>query len=465
MKKSLMAVLFAGTLFFSSCTQEVVIDDAQLQEIVDAAVAAALQNYPNTQAIADAAAAAATQAVNSGIASLDINGAIQAALDAADAIANPEVVPVGNGGVFQITTNTTWTNDKIWFMSGKVVVTSGATLTIEEGTIVKAAGGQGSNATVLVIAQGGKINAVGTAAKPIIFTDFQDQITYAHGGVSPNRSLGDRGKWGCVVILGKAKVGEDGGTEDIEGITSGFDFTVYGGSDDADSSGVLKYVSIRHTGTQVAGGDELQGLTMGGVGSGTVVENIELLGSNDDGIEIFGGSVNVTNLVIYGHKDDGIDLDEAYKGTISNALIYMAADSDTAFEIDGTEDSTNTIVGEYTIQNVTVYGNLDAESTFTLADYKATPTGVNKNIAYIDFKDGSGYKGIAANTYSGAGTTTAASKLFFDSIYYIGGSANTKTTVLNGKASEASATWLTVASTKPSSAGADESIFGWTQVK
>lgn len=457
MKKSLMAALFAGTLFFASCEQEVVIDDAQLQEIVDAAVAAALQNYPNTQAIADAAAAAATQAVNSGIASLDINGAIQAALDAADAIANPEVVAVGNGGVFQITTNTTWTNDKIWFMSGKVVVTSGATLTIEEGTIVKAAGGQGSNATVLVIAQGGKINAVGTAAKPIIFTDFQDQITYAHGGVSPNRSLGDRGKWGSIVVLGKAKVGEDGGTEDIEGITSGFDFTVYGGSDDADNSGVLKYVSIRHTGTQVAGGDELQGLTMGGVGSGTVVENIELLGSNDDGIEIFGGSVNVTNLVIYGHKDDGIDLDEAYKGTISNALIYMAADSDTAFEIDGTEDSTNTIVGSYTIEDVTVYGNLDAESLTTLGDYKSSPTGSNTNIAYVDFKDGSGYKGIAATQYN-AGT------LSFESVKYVGGSANTKATVLNGKASEASATWLTVATTKGTT-GADESVFGWTQVK
>ena len=465
MKKSLMAALFAGTLFFASCDQEVVIDDAQLQEIVDAAVAAALQNYPNTQAIADAAAAAATQAVNAGIASLDINGAIQAALDAADAIANPEVVNVGTGGVLEITTNTTWTNDKIWFMSGKVVVKSGATLTIEEGTIVKAAGGQGSNATVLLVAQGGKINAVGTAAKPIIFTDFQDQITYAHGGVSPNRSLGDRGKWGSIVVLGKAKVGEDGGTEDIEGITSGFDFTVYGGSDDADNSGVLKYVSIRHTGTQVAGGDELQGLTMGGVGSGTVIDNVELLGSNDDGIEIFGGSVNVTNLVVYGHKDDGIDLDEAYKGTISNALIYMAADSDTAFEIDGTEDGTGTIKGEYTVQNVTVYGNLDAENTATLGDYKSGATGLNKNIAYVDFKTGSGYKGIDAGKYGGAGTATAVDKLFFNSVVFVGGSANTKATLLNGKASEDSATWLTVASTKAATAGADESVFGWTQVK
>ena len=189
------------------------------------------------------------------------------------------------------------------------------------------------------------------------------------------------------------------------------------------------------------------------------------MGSNDDGIEIFGGSVNVTNLVVYGHKDDGIDLDEAYKGTISNALIYMAADSDTAFEIDGTEDGTGTIKGEYTVQNVTVYGTLDAEKTATLGDYKSGATGLNKNIAYVDFKDGSGYKGIDAAKYGGAGTATAVDKLFFNSVVFVGGSANTKATLLNGKASEDSATWLTVASTKAATAGADESVFGWTQVK
>jgi hypothetical protein len=170
-------------------------------------------------------------------------------------------------------------------------------------------------------------------------------------------------------------------------------------------------------------------------------------------------------LVIYGHKDDGIDLDEAYKGTISNALIYMAADSDTAFEIDGTEDGTGTIKGEYTIQNVTAYGNLDAENTFTLGDYKSGATGLNKNIAYVDFKDGSGYKGIDANKYGGAGTATAVDKLYFNSVLFVGGSTNTKATVLNGKATEDSATWLTVASTKASTAGADESVFAWTQVK
>ena len=465
MKKSILALLFSGAILFTSCQTEAVVDSAEVQKIVDAAVAAALANYPNTQAIADAAAAAATQAVNSGLATLDINGAIEAALEAADALTNPEVVNVGSGGTEEITTNTTWTNDKIWLMSGKVVVTDGATLTIESGTIVKAAGGQASNATVLVIAKGGKINAVGTAEKPIIFTDFQDQLTYAHNGVSPNRQLGDRGKWGCVIILGKATVGEDGGEDDIEGISADLDFTKYGGSDDADNSGTLKYVSIRHTGTQVGGGDELQGLTMGGVGSGTTIDNIELLGSNDDGIEIFGGSVNVSNLLVYGHKDDGIDLDEAYKGTISNALVFLADDSDTAFEIDGTEDGTGNTVGEFTIKNVTVYGKLDnAEKTATFGDWKSDATGLMHNVAYVDFSDSSSFKGIDDTTYGGVSTTTAVGKLFFNNFNVIS-SAATKASVLNGLVTEASASWLNIGSTKTSSMGADESVFSWTQIK
>ena len=461
MKKSILALLFSGAILFTSCETEAVVDNAEVQKIVDAAVAAALQNYPNTQAIADAAAAAATQAVNSGLATLDINGAIEAALSAADALANPTVVRVGTGGVTYISSNTTWTNDKIWLMDGKIVVEGGATLTIEAGTIVKAAAGTGANATVLIVAKGAKIEAVGTADKPIIFTDANDQIVYANGSTSPNRSVTDKGLWGSVIILGNGVVGAANGEANIEGVVSGYEFTKYGGSNNAESSGTMKYVSIRHTGTAVSPGNELQGLTMGGVGSGTVIENIELIGSEDDGIEIFGGAVNVTNIVIANFDDDGIDLDQAYDGTISNAVVIMAPGSDTVFEIDGTEEPNDAILGEYTVKNVTAYGRSDAAKFDTFGNWKSDATGFNENVLFVDFPAGTTLGGIDADTYDGAGTTTAEGKLNFKDFIVV--TSDSKTTVIGGQVEEASATWISVSTTRPSAKGADESVFGWTQ--
>ena len=461
MKKSILALIFSGAILFTSCETEATVDSAEVQKIVDAAVAAALQNYPNTQVIADAAAAAATQAVNAGLASLDINGAIEAALSAADALANPTVVRVGTGGVTYISSNTTWTNDKVWLMDGKIVVQNGATLTVEAGTIVKAAAGTGANATVLIVAKGAKIEAIGTAEKPIIFTDANDQIVYANGTTSPNRSVTDKGLWGSVIILGNGIVGAASGEANIEGVVSGYEFTKYGGSNNAENSGTLKYVSIRHTGTAVSPGNELQGLTMGGVGSGTVIENIELIGSEDDGIEIFGGAVNVTNIVIANFDDDGIDLDQAYDGTISNAVVIMAPGSDTVFEIDGTEEPNNAIVGEYTIKNVTAYGRSDAAKFDTFGNWKSDATGFNENVLFVDFPASTTLGGIDSDTYDGAGTAPIEGKLNFKDFIVV--TSDSKATVVGGQVDEASATWISVSTTRPSSKGANESVFSWTQ--
>ena len=200
---------------------------------------------------------------------------------------------------------------------------------------------------------------------------------------------------------------------------------------------------------------------MGGVGSGTVVENIELIGSEDDGIEIFGGAVNVTNIVIGNFDDDGIDLDQAYAGTISNAVIIMATGSDTAFEIDGTEEPNDAITGEYTVKNVTAYGKADATKADTLGDWKSDATGFNDNILFVDFKAGTTLAGIDADTYDGAGTATIAGKLNYRDVVVV--TADTKTAVIAGKVADASATWLTVSATRPSGKGADESVFAWTQ--
>ena len=467
MKKSFLALALSGAMLITSCEQEVVIDDAQLQSIVDAAVAAALANYPNTQEIADAAAAAATAAVANGLG--DIDSAIQDALDAAEALTNPPVVRVGTGGVSYISSDTTWSNDKIWLMDGKIVVEDGATLTIEEGTIVKGSAGTGANATVLIIAKGAKINAVGTADKPIIFTDANDAIVYANGTTSPNRSLTDKGLWGSVIILGKGIVGVANGEASIEGVVSGYEFTKYGGSNNADNSGTMKFVSIRHTGTAVSPGNELQGLTLGGVGSGTVLENIELIGSEDDGFEIFGGAANVTNLLIGNFDDDGIDLDQAYAGTISNAVVFLSDGSDTAFEIDGTEE--NSITGEYTVENVTVYGKASVIKSDTFGNWKDRATGLNDDILFVDFKEGSTFGNITdleenkesegGPTYAGAGTATAEGKLFFNSVTVVSSSA--KADLAKDDTDLANATWLTVSASRPSTGGADESVFAWTQ--
>jgi hypothetical protein len=462
MKKLFFALVMSTALVSTSCETEATVDAATIQQIVDAAIAAALANYPDypdTQAIADAAAAAATAAIASGLG--DIDSAIQDALDAAAALTNPPIVRVGTGGVTEITSDTTWTNDKIWLMDGKVVVQDGATLTIEEGTIIKGSAGTGSNATVLIIAKGAKINAVGTAEKPIIFTDANDQIVYANGTTSPNRSATDKGLWGSVIILGKGIVGAANGEANIEGVVSGYEFTKYGGSNNADNSGIMKYVSIRHTGTAVSPGNELQGLTMGGVGSGTTIENIELIGSEDDGIEIFGGAVNVTNIVIANFDDDGIDLDQAYAGTISNAVVILGSGSDTAFEIDGTEEPNDAIVGEYTLQNVSVYGRADAAKFDTFGNWKSDATGFNDNVVFVDFPTGSTLGGIDADTYDGAGTAAVEGKLNFRD--FVAVTSDSKTDVVAGQVEEASATWISVSSTRPTGKGADETVFAWTQ--
>ena len=243
-------------------------------------------------------------------------------------VTTPETETVGAGGIYYIDDAVTWTNDRIWLMNGKVVVRTGGSLTIEAGTIIKSENAQGVDATALIVANGARIIANGTAESPIIFTDINDNIDYNDGIISPNRVPTDAGKWGGIIVLGNATVGQDGGTDDIEGIAAGFEWTSYGGDDDSDSSGSMSYISIRHSGTQLAGGDEIQGLTLGGVGSGTTVNHIEIVGSNDDGIEIFGGSVNIDNVVIFGQRDDALDIDQGYNGTITNAVLALRANSD-----------------------------------------------------------------------------------------------------------------------------------------
>lgn len=203
-----------------------------------------------------------------------------------------------------------WTADNEYLLDGMVFVEDGAELWIEPGTVIKAEDGTGNNASGLVISQGGKIFAEGTAENPIIFTSKYDDGSLSYQ---------DRGLWGGIVILGYAPT-NNATVRQVEGINEivgeGDNRANYGGDNPEDSSGVMRYVSIRHTGIAVGdqAGNEIQGLTLAGVGNKTVIEYIESFASDDDGYEFFGGTVNTRYMISAFAADDGFDWDEGFSG-------------------------------------------------------------------------------------------------------------------------------------------------------
>ena len=278
-----------------------------------------------------------------------------------------------------ITSNTTWETGKVYVLSGRISVVSGVTLTIQPGVIVKGEVGTGANATALVIARGAKINAAGTATQPIIFTTVADEIQPGQIA-SPNLDPTLEGLWGGLIVLGKAKGSFAGDVTEIqiEGIPASDTNGLYGGSDDADNSGVLKYISIRHGGANIGEGNEINGLTLGGVGSGTVIENVEVVANQDDGIEWFGGTVSVKNALIWNSGDDAVDTDQAWAGTLDNFLIICGANTDHALEIDGPEGSYN---AAHTVKNGSVKGHPASE----FGDFRASARGTFENIYFFNF--------------------------------------------------------------------------------
>lgn len=200
-----------------------------------------------------------------------------------------------------LTTNTIWAAKNKYLLEGFVYVESGATLTIEPGTIIK--GDKATKAT-LIIKPGGKIIAEGTKTKPIIFTSNQ-----AKG----SRNYGD---WGGVIVLGKAPVNKTPATIEGENIST------FGGTDPNDNSGILKYVRIEFGGIAFETDKEVNGLTLGGVGAGTTIENVQVSHVGDDGFEWFGGTVNVKNLISYKNLDDDFDTDWGYSGRVQYGFAY-----------------------------------------------------------------------------------------------------------------------------------------------
>ncbi len=260
----------------------------------------------------------------------------------------PEVDVTAN-----IEANTTWTKDNVYVLRTRVSVVSGVTLTIEPGTIIKGdASVTAPESATLMIARGATLIANGTAAEPIIFTSSEDDI-------QPGQLLGtnldqdDKGKWGGLVVLGAAPVSAKTDDPQIEGVPAEDTNGRYGGTDAADNSGSIRYVSLRHGGAEFEAGSEINGLTLGGVGSGTTIEYVEVYANSDDGIEFFGGTVDVDNALVYTVGDDALDVDQSYAGTVDNFLIFVDSNSDEALEIDGREGTLDDV---FTLQNGTAEG-------------------------------------------------------------------------------------------------------------
>lgn len=217
-----------------------------------------------------------------------------------------------------ITVNDSWINagekktmtaDNIYLLDRFVFVEEGAELWIEPGTVIQGKPGQESNASALIIARGGKIFANGTPDKPIIFT-FEGDDPYDNTDFPMEES----GLWGGLIILGNAPTNNPETVRNIEGIPENNSLGKYGGNDPMDNSGVLRYVSIRHGGSDIGEGNEINGLTMGAVGAGTTIEYVEVIYNKDDGFEWFGGTVNTKYLVSAFNGDDSFDYDEGFTG-------------------------------------------------------------------------------------------------------------------------------------------------------
>jgi len=305
-----------------------------------------------------------------------------------------------------ISGSTTWTKDNVYQLGGRITVLDGATLTIEPGTIIKGEAGTGPNSTVLLVARGGTLIADGTASEPIIFTSVADEITpadVASGNfASPNLDPNINGLWGGVIVLGNATISASNDDDvdvseiAIEGIPTSDPNGLYGGNVDNDNSGVLRYISIRHGGTLIGAGNEINGLTLGGVGSETIVDHIEIVANQDDGVEFFGGTVNATNMVVWNVGDDGIDTDQSWAGTLDNFVVITPSGHN--FELDGPE---GTFEAGHTIKNGSVLAsnedvvsgdliNTDDNSIVSLENIYITGIADGQIINRTEYTEGNG---------------------------------------------------------------------------
>ena len=308
------------------------------------------------------------------------------------------------------TADTHWTADNIYILKDKVFVTNGQTLIIDPGTkiystftdVAPVGPDGGDKFGALTIVRGAKIQAIGTCSNPIVFTTtdelefaLQDDMPFADlpavddgdAIIASEPTYNTQGRWGGVILLGNAPVSvfnssnvnvgettiegfQPGASADADG-DSRSDVIEYGGANAADNSGTMQYVSIRHGGYIFAAGKEINGLTLGGVGSGTTIDHIEVYANQDDGIEFFGGTVSCNYMVMAYNADDSFDIDQGWTSTnqfwfaIQGNKLQdgVTSNHDNGGEwdgIDGTVNGTNGAAGPRsapTIYNATLIGS------------------------------------------------------------------------------------------------------------
>ena len=254
-----------------------------------------------------------------------------------------------------ITSNTTWTSGNTYLLVGNIAVTPGATLTIQPGTVIR---GDKNTKASLIITAGAQINAQGTVTQPIIFTSNENPT-------GNGRAPGD---WGGLIILGNGVVNTACPTcatapnkNYIEGFATNFPEILYGGSNNTESSGTLSYVRIEFAGVALSTtpNSEINGLTMGGVGSGTKIDHVQVSFSGDDSFEWFGGAVDAKYLIAFRGLDDDFDTDFGYSGRVQFGLIVRDKDiSDAAGDSNGFEsDNFNPGLGRTPITKA-VFSNI-----------------------------------------------------------------------------------------------------------
>jgi hypothetical protein len=275
-----------------------------------------------------------------------------------------------------IAVSTTWTADNTYNLQQQIFVLPGATLTIEAGTIVASTTNIGGS---LAVTRGAQIFVQGTQENPVIMTSKADVMTWIGGDPKTGTWRAASNEWGNLTLLGNGYISEDATPGNVptpnpnnvatmEGLVAAFpgDPTVlYGGGNDDDDSGSISFLSIRYGGKVVGLNVELNGLALGGIGRETDIHHFECMNNVDDGLEIWGGTVNVKYVSVWNVGDDSIDVDQGWRGKIQFALIVQGYSTpvaqgsgvgDNAFELDGAENSHWQPVTTSTFYNCTVIG-------------------------------------------------------------------------------------------------------------
>ncbi len=308
-----------------------------------------------------------------------------------------------------LASSTILTCDKTWILDDKVYVGDGKSLTINPGTVIKGRFvASGVNANALIVAKGGKVFANGTESCQIVFTAEADAMDGTYG-------ILNKGQWGGVVMLGKATnnlttantlcTGVNG-VGFIEGYLSSEPLNQFGmpvgSNDDNDNSGVMTYVSIRHAGAIVGVANELNGLTLGSVGRGTTLHHIEIVSNLDDGIEFFGGTVDLKYASVLFNDDDGFDWDLGWSGrgqfwAVVKTDQGTAAGGDNGFESDGDDQKINAALqSNPQVYNATfigsnnINGNLTQKGVGIMA--KEQTLGTIRSSVLANYKIGADFK-------------------------------------------------------------------------